>query len=129
MNCVCKKHTLQVWKGYGGVGYGCHCGMSFLPTKYFATLKGQGTFHYEQFIKTLTSVKGICSVHNCPQCRTILKQKEVDNIVLAHCDHCHGLLFSTNQSRAFFTKYKLPKNDENLMGLLIDLPLIGLLLS
>lgn len=129
MRCVCKECDFQVWKGYGEIGFGCKCGYSWLPEKYYAALDGKGTFNFSTFSTYLTNTKGTASDHVCPQCSNILFDKSLDEITLTHCENCKGVLFNQNQSRVFFEHYKLPNYDNRMLRMLSDLPFIAILFS
>lgn len=129
MRCVCKECDFQVWKGYGEIGFGCKCGYSWLPEKYYAALDGKGRFNFSAFSTHLNTTKGTASKHACPQCSNTLFDKNLDQRTLTHCENCKGVLFNLTQSQTFFEYYKLPNYDNRALYMLSDLPFIALLFS
>lgn len=129
MKCVCNENKLQIWRGYAEVGYGCQCGRSFLPEKYYKALNYNSDFCDDSFKQRLANSISKCTEHNCPQCSHKLNSIFLDSLTFKHCKNCNGLLFSRNESIAFFEHFNIPNNDTIYSSLLLDIPVIGLLLS
>lgn len=126
MRCICNKADLQAWAGYGEAGFGCKCGMSWLPAKYYHVFDGKGKFRLDDFKIKLKHSSAVLSTHNCPQCARQLKNKCVDCTSFSHCGHCDGLLFTQNQSVIFFEKYNLPNYDNRIINWVSEIPFLAM---
>ena len=125
MKCICG-NELKMWQGYGEVGLGCECGVSFLPKTHWAALSYSSKFSCAEFDMLIQENTGTCTTHACPQCFNILKQYKTNDLSLKHCSQCSGILMTMKEAIRFFDYFKIQNNSNKHISIIADLPLINL---